>query len=41
MTSGSPPRVQRIHDLFAQLNPLDRPTRTSHQNHEALTTMAA
>jgi len=35
------PRVQRIHDLFAQLNPVDRPTRTSQQNHETVTTMAA
>jgi hypothetical protein len=35
------PRVQRIHDLFAQLNPLDRPTRTSQQSHEPVTTMAA
>jgi hypothetical protein len=34
------PRIQLIHDLFAQLNPLDRSTRTS-QNHEPVTTLAA
>ena len=35
------PRVQRIHDLFAQLNPVDRSTRTSRRNHELVTAMAA
>jgi hypothetical protein len=35
------PRVQHIHDLFAQLTLLDRPTRTREPNDKPVTTMAA
>jgi hypothetical protein len=35
------PRVQRIHDLFVQLNPVDRPSRIGRRNRQAVITMAA